>query len=312
MIKKDLRLVASIPMIWATTRAIFGYIFLNFGIIESGSGILNFGLMNLIAGCISLFIFQKEVFKPFHLPDFKMALVGALGVVEIVFGLQQTHMSWHDPGSTMDFIYDVLVFGGLPIWIAVDIMFKLEKKTPIYWWDLTLHVFMLALVLYRLWIHWGTGWEVSGFGWAAMAIFGYWIFNISVERASGKLNSRATNITMNLSAGFILLGISIFRGGDAVSVNHGTILGAFGVVMIVTGLGTLYKRLSPKGLKPMVLPLVYDGLLIVAPLVMSIVYKKTFDSRDWFISLGFLIILLVRATMYVRETKKHQMMLQPI
>ena len=68
--------------ILAIGGSILGYIIFNIAIIES-HGIANYGLMNLLAGILSLIIFHNEVRSK---PQLLIALLGAIGIVAIVFG----------------------------------------------------------------------------------------------------------------------------------------------------------------------------------------------------------------------------------
>ncbi len=289
--------------ILAIGGSILGYIIFNIAIIES-HGIANYGLMNLLAGILSLIIFHNEVRSK---PQLLIALLGAIGIVAIVFGLRWTHQALSDPASTMESVYDLVVFSSVGLWYLVEIPLKLGR-TPIRRFDIAFHVLMFGLVVLRLAIHWQDKWSITNFAPVIIAVLGYWLFNISI-RLSQKDSSktRTTNIAMNILGGTLLLIISFIIGGNALSVNQGTPIGVVGIVAIVFCLGKAYKYLGEKGLAPLVVTGTYDGLLIFAPIVLSFVFAQKFLVVDLLITFGFIIVMASRVAFYRKEflVKKH-------
>lgn len=283
--------------------AIVGYILVNIAILESGNGLLNLGLMNFGAGIITALIFFKEL-KAW--PRWLAAFSGALGVAGVIFGLRWSHESLQNPAATIEVIYDLLVISSVVVWWLFEKPLGLAK-TKIHGFDLWIHAYMAFLVASRLWYHWEDHWTLLSFAPVLLAVAGYHIFNFSIRIAQKTPEAtRSTNVAMNVTGGLILIAISFFVGGDALSLNHASIIGVVAVTMIVYFLGVGYKNFGPKGLSSLVPALTYDGLLIFAPIATLIIYDQPFVFFDVIVTIGFIIAIMTRAFLHAWTLKQEQ------
>ena len=274
---------------------VFGYILFNVAIIESESSTLNLGVMNAMAGLVSAVIFRKEL-RAF--PKWWTAILGAVGICGIVFGLRWTHAALKDPASTMEVVYDVVVFSSVGLWVLLEKPLGLQK-TKVHPLDIVLHVVMALLVIARLQVHWQDGWQPITFIPALFAVSGYWLFNVSIRLSQKDPDStRSTNVTMNLLAGSFLVAIAIAQGRTALSLSGAAALGTLAIVIIVYFIGRSYRALGPLGMAPFVMVGVYDGLLICAPIAMILIYKTPYVWQDFCITIGFVSVMATRLWYY--------------
>src|SRR3990167_6408976 len=284
----------------AILAAIIGYILFNVAVIESGTAVLNYGLMNFTAGMLTLMIFRKEIRS---YPKWEVSILGAIGIIAILFGLRWTHSSLQDPSSTMEVIYYLVVVSSVGLWALVEGPLGLQH-TKLRKFDIVLHVCMLLLVTSRLMVHWSDGWNFASFAPALLAVIGYWLFNVSVRLSQKDPGAtRITNVTMNLVAGSLLICLSVVLGGEFATVNHGSLIGSVAILVIVYALGVAYRSFGPIGLAPMVVAGTYDGLLVFAPIALSVMYRQKFGAVDFVFTLGFVAVMAIRAWLYYRHTK---------
>jgi hypothetical protein len=274
---------------------VLGYIFFNIAVIESGHSTLNLGLMN--AGVVACIIFRHQL-KAW--PRWGVSVLGALGILAIVYGLRWTHAALQDPANVMEVIYDLVVFTSVGLWMVVERPLGLQP-TKVNPFDVVLHVIMACLVLTRLQIHWQDGWEPITFLPAGLAVIGYWLFNVSVRVAQKEPKStRSTNVTMNVIAGLALCCLAFVEGGAATTLSWVVVLGIFALVLIVYFIGRSYAVLGPMKMAPFVMVGIYDGLLIFAPLAMLLVYATPYSWKDVAITAGFIAVMATRLLFYRR------------
>lgn len=279
----------------AIFAAITGYILFNVAIIESGSALINLGLLNLFAGLITWGIFRSQV-KAW--PMWDKALIGVMGIVCIVFGLRFTHVSLQNPAVTIEFIYDLVVITSVAVWALVEKPLGLQK-TKVHGFDIWLHIIMAFLVTIRIAYHWQPEWTLWSFLPGLIAVAGYHLFNIGIRLAQKvPERTRSTNVAMNIIGGLVLLAAAFVTGGEALQIGTPAILGTIAVVMIVYALGEAYKNLGPKGLSSLVPVATYDGLLILAPIAMLFIYNQPFDLFEIVITFGFLAVMAKRVIMH--------------
>jgi hypothetical protein len=167
---------------------------------------------------------------------------------------------------SMEAVYNGFAVVSWPLFVLLGVFLPQRFADRPNRVDLLAHTAMSFMVIARFWnaeVVW-TGISVGG---VILAILGYALFNIAIKLAAGH---RATNVTMNGIAVCMLAVLScMLESGSRWSAFHGAgaALGGAAVFTIVRELGASYKWFGSRKQASLVAPLVYDGLLIVSPLV---------------------------------------------
>lgn len=166
--------------IYYIALAIVGYLMFNTGILLA-NGYLNYGIFNIAGGLATATIFYKKVKA---LPKINFSLLGAIGILCIVFGLRKSYDLLMNPTTVMDLTYDNVVFSILVVFFFVENIvnhFKDSPKSKIYKFDVNLHVLMALLVSARLIVHWDNEWTFDVTTMICACVLIYFFFRIGLK-----------------------------------------------------------------------------------------------------------------------------------
>ncbi|MBD3311072.1 MAG: hypothetical protein GF349_01065 [Candidatus Magasanikbacteria bacterium] len=211
-------------------------------------------------------------------------------------GLRGGH-SELDVSISMEMVYNGFAISSWPLFLLLNRFWSKNFQEKPNRFDLYCHGLMGLLVYMRIMTCDQKDLIVSATPSIIIAIAGYALFNISIKLSNGH---RATNITMNMGGGTLLLVYATILKDighwdwDPIFIG-GFILGAIGIFMLVRELGQSYIHFGHKGQASIVSPLVYDGILVGSPLVTLI----TDDMPDeWLfiipIAFGMLLMTMIR------------------
>ena len=280
---------------------IVGYLMFNIAIWVSigKGGMLAMAAANLIGAVVTAIFFRKEVME--SSPAKKLvSLMGSFGILLIVLGLLGSHQ--HLPVSlSIEAVYNGFAIASWPLFVLLGVFWSTKFTEKPNRFDLFCHLGMAVMVTGRFMTYPGT-FEVTMIGifWIAVAIAGYALFNISIKLSGGH---RRTNILMNIGGGLLLAGFSpLFQKGGLETVESlGVALGGLAIFTLVFALGKSYQVFGSRNQASLVAPLVYDGLLIVAPLLSFITGDPVSLTNGVLLGLGMLLITYIR---WSHHTKK--------
>lgn len=258
-------------------------------------GLLALGGANILGGLVTITYFRKEV-RGRGRPSLFKAGLGAAGILFIVFGLRNAHAGL--PVSlSMEAVYNTFAIISWPLFVALNMRWPRQFTERPNWFDLGCHFAMAGLVILRFYTYGSYTISMGTAAWIGMAVLGYVLFNVSIKVASGH---RATNVTMNLIGGVLLVGFALLSGDSGHwqwSVNHagGLLLGGAAIFFIVRELGASYGYFGSRGKASLVAPLVYDGILVASPVVMIATGEwQAISFATVFVALGMLTVTYIR------------------
>jgi hypothetical protein len=245
------------------------YLLFNFAIILSASNLLALAGANFLGGIITGIYFRHEIIIQDKRPRCLISIMGAIGILLIVLGLRGVYLHF-PPSLGMEAVYNGFTIASWPLFLLLSLVWSSKFKEKPRLFDLYAHLAMAVYVAFRFGIH-GEWFPVKAFFWVLVAILGYCLYNISIKTAD---NHRATNILMNFTGGILLILWTVFAGEyKAVAylpLVAATLLGGMAICGIVWGLGQSYIHFGKKNLATLVPLLVYDGIIISATVLGSI------------------------------------------
>ncbi|MBU1119506.1 hypothetical protein KKH43_06515 [Patescibacteria group bacterium] len=262
---------------------IIAYILFNFSIIEAGNSLLNIAIANVIGGLFTMWWRKGRPWKG----NLLHAIPGAIGIPLIVYGLSFSHKSLQAPGEVMEVVYDIFI-------VSFTITLWAFNKTKMAKVDMPRHLVMLALVGLRLVIHWKSHWTFMSFVPVLVAVLGYILFNTSIKISQ---NNPSTNSLMNILGGVVLALSGLFVPGVTVELTSISWVAAFSggsILLLVWAFGSSYGSKFFAKCVEVVPAMVYDGLLLAAPLTIGLWYGQNFYFVDFLITLGFLAVAVDR------------------
>ncbi len=281
---------------------IFGYLVFNVAVwLSIGTGgMIAMALANFLGAVLTAVYFRKEITVGSKAKK-GIAVMGSVGILLIVLGLLGSHK--HLPVSlSIEAVYNGFAIFSWPLFVLLGVMWAKKFTEKPNWFDLGCHIAMAIMVFGRFVTYPGQ-FEVSLVGalWVIVAIVGYSLFNISIKLSGGH---RRTNVFMNIGSGVLLVLFSpLFEANSLKNLEAtGILLGGFGIFVLVWALGRGYQHFGSRNQASLVAPLVYDGLLVVAPLLSFI----TGDPLSWtngvMLGIGMLVITYIRWWHHTRKT----------
>jgi len=199
-------------------------------------------------------------------------------------------------------VYNGFAIGSWPLFVLLAILWKNQFNEKPNWFDLGCHLAMATMVFGRFYTYPGNfQFTTIGMAWIAVAIAGYALFNISIKLSKGH---RPTNVGMNIGGGLLLAAASLVWYGG-LNVEHlewkGIALGGLSILGIVWALGKSYAHFGAQKKASLVAPLVYDGLLVTAPLLSLATGEPTSWTSGLAVGFGMLLITFVRWRYHSRQ-----------
>ncbi|MBU1166959.1 hypothetical protein KKC60_00935 [Patescibacteria group bacterium] len=262
---------------------IIAYILFNFSIIEAGNSLINIAIANMFGGLFTMWLRKGRPWKG----NILHAMPGVIGIPLIVYGLSLSHRSLMSPGEVMEITYDVFI-------VSFTLILWSFNKTKMAKVDIPRHIIMLFLVGLRLVIHWKTEWTLMSFAPILLAVLGYILFNTSIKISQ---NNASTNSLMNILGGGVLALSGFVVPGDQVVFGAVSWVAAFSgasILLLVWAFGACYSSSFFKDCVEVVPAMVYDGLLLAAPLTIGLWYGQRLCFVDILITLGFLAVAIDR------------------
>jgi hypothetical protein len=222
-----------------------------------------------------------------------VALLGSAGITCIVFGLIGAHGRL--PVSlSVEAVYNGFAILSWPLFVLLNLKWSKQFTERPARFNLACHFAMAVMVCGRFATYPGDFTvTLAGAAFVALAIAGYVLFNISIKLSAGH---RATNVTMNLGGGFVLMMMSVLsgNGGWGKLEPLGILLGGASIFRIVLFLGKSYGALGKINKASLVPPLVYDGILVLAPAIALVTREEMSLSGSILLGLGMIAITALR------------------
>jgi len=259
-------------------------------------GLPALAMANILGGIFTTIRYRQQIRDTGMKPNIKVALLGAIGIGCIVFGLRGAHQQL--PVSiSMELVYNSFAVSSWPLFVLLNVFWAKYFTERPNDFDLMCHGVMAIFVFLRIWSYnLDVDTIVISLPWVGIAVLGYVVFNLSIKLGR---QHRATNIAMNLSGG-VLLFIMAFLFSDfsnwqwwTPKYMMGAILGGIAIYGIVSRLGASYAVFTERSMSSLVAPLVYDGILVASPMVMVL----TREQLSWptvIIAAGMLLITAIR------------------
>ena len=280
---------------------IIAYLAFNFGISLPSLtvGLVVMALANFLGAGVTATWFRKELQG---WPKIGRALMGSLGIGLIVLGLINSHDGL-PIALSVEAVYNGLAISSWPVFLLLTWRWPGRFGNRPNWFDLGCHLAMAGLVFTRFYLYPGS-FELTAIKlvWIGVAIAGYLCFNISIKLAGGH---RPTTILMNLGGGFLLTALAVYKGQFTLNIGWdgfgAALLGGIAIFGIVWSLGKCYGHFGPKGQGPLVIPLVYDGLLVFAPVLSLFAGDKVTPTYGVAVGLGMIFITYLRYWYHTRK-----------
>jgi len=257
-------------------------------------GMVAMAFTNFVGAFGTAIFFRKDI-KTGSSANKMVALMGSLGILLIVVGLLGSHR--HLPVSlSIEAVYNGFAIASWPLFVLFGIYWPAKFTERPNNFDFICHFAMAVMVFGRFLTYPGNfRITIIGISWIAVAITGYALFNISIKISAG---NRATNILMNVGGGVFLLILSLFfQDVDSIINNleiRGILLGGFAILMLVWALGKSYQKFGARNQSSLVAPLVYDGLLVAAPVLSIITGDPISLTNGILLGFGMLSITYIR------------------
>lgn len=251
--------------------------------------------VEFLAAFVMAVLYRKQIWEQRGLPiKWGVAFIGGSGIGIIMVALPWVYRVL--PVSLgMEAVYNGLAIFSWPVFILLHLRWKKRFQERPNRFDLGCHLLMFILVIGRFGTYEGVFDLLGAAIPTALAIGAYLMLNISIKFAE---QHRVTLILLYIIGGVWVGGIGLLNGvelpqWDTPSFYIAIIADTCAVLGILVILGVAYKRFGERAQSSLVIPLVYDGILVGTPLVITVT-GESMSIWTFVLSAAMLLVSLVR------------------